>query len=396
MKKIFCRKNIHYVLFLCCFTLLVAELSARYYLSNVVEKSSNRKFQFDSYRIYSHIPNFTEGNESGNWITINEQGFRRKSPVEKHKKEGTYRVFFMGGSAAHGISSSRPFPVVHVYDNQTIDAYLEKLLAEKFPEKKIEIINVAVTGYKITQHTPYLLSELLDYDPDMVIFFDGYNDHFNFNVNDHIYRDNIYQYWKPRLQQPSVDGLWDYFALWCSDFSGLARGYVAWKSQKDAFSRYVKLPKPKSKFSSGELIDGYMQVRKSGYLRAVEANLSLLKANEIETIVCLQPGLIFRSEEIRSAKEEGLMEWVTNCSHRPIIYPYIKQDLEKLSNEFQVDFVDMIPEFSKPSTAGKDLFIDYCHLTAEGGELAAEVLLPYVSNYLQPRVEEIDSLTINQ
>src|SRR4029434_2947591 len=97
------------------------------------------------------------------------QGFRRRSEVEKKKPAGVYRIFLLGGSAAHGVSSAPPFPVRHLSDTETIDAALERELNTNNDTLRFEVINAAVTGYQLFQHTAYLQSELLDYDPDMVI-----------------------------------------------------------------------------------------------------------------------------------------------------------------------------------------------------------------------------------
>jgi hypothetical protein len=111
------------------FTILIVglEISGRLYL-RFLEKSPNRKFQFDSYRIYGHKPGFVEGNSQEKWIVINDQGFRRNGNVKKKKPEGLFRAFLLGGSAAHRISSPSPYPIVHIYQNETIDAQLEEML----------------------------------------------------------------------------------------------------------------------------------------------------------------------------------------------------------------------------------------------------------------------------
>ena len=42
----------------------------------------------------------------------------------------------------------------------------------------------------------------MDYDPVLVIFFDGYNDHFIKNIGYGSYADNIYQFWEEKHQRP--------------------------------------------------------------------------------------------------------------------------------------------------------------------------------------------------
>ena len=110
------------------FLLICLEIFGRFYLTKVLQKSTDKKFRFNSYRIYEHVPGFKEGDGKRNWIEINSQGFRCSTETSIVKPKNTFRIFFLGGSAAHGISSSPPYPVVHIYPNETVDAYLEKLL----------------------------------------------------------------------------------------------------------------------------------------------------------------------------------------------------------------------------------------------------------------------------
>ncbi len=161
MKKILTRKNLYYFLYLFVFTLITLEIFGRVYYSKVLHKSSEHMFRFNSYRIYEHVPGFHEGDGKKDWIIINRQGFRRAADVTKEKQQDTFRVFLMGGSAAHGQGN----PLVHIYQDQTIDAYLERKLKQLHPDHNIEIINAAVRGYQVFQHTTYILSELLDYHP---------------------------------------------------------------------------------------------------------------------------------------------------------------------------------------------------------------------------------------
>src|SRR6266513_576463 len=106
MKKILTRKNLCYFLYLFVFTLIALEIFGRVYQSKVLHISSKPRFRFNSYRIYEHVPGFHEGDGKKDWIIINRQGFRRAADVTKEKQQDTFRVFLMGGSAAHGVSSA--------------------------------------------------------------------------------------------------------------------------------------------------------------------------------------------------------------------------------------------------------------------------------------------------
>ena len=59
------RSNLLYALFMVVIALILLEFTSRWYLSSVLNKSTERKFQFDSYRIYSHVPGFQESDDQG-------------------------------------------------------------------------------------------------------------------------------------------------------------------------------------------------------------------------------------------------------------------------------------------------------------------------------------------
>src|SRR5262249_49556062 len=129
---------------------------------------------YDPYRNHALTPNF---NSEGR--VHDAQGFRRSSDVSMAKAPGTYRIFLMGGSAAYGLESVPPFPPVIVTNEQTIDSKLERLLQPMFPDRKIEVINAAVTAYWTHHHLIYLYERLLDFHPDLIITMDGINDYYH-------------------------------------------------------------------------------------------------------------------------------------------------------------------------------------------------------------------------
>ncbi len=375
MKKILTRKNLYYFLYLFVFTLITLEIFGRVYYSKVLHKSSEHMFRFNSYRIYEHVPGFHEGDGKKDWIIINRQGFRRAADVTKEKQQDTFRVFLMGGSAAHGQGN----PLVHIYQDQTIDAYLERKLKQLHPDHNIEIINAAVRGYQVFQHTTYILSELLDYHPDMVIFFDGSNDHYFSNPDYDYWGESRYQFWKSRLQTPSVGGWLDYFFLWLSRFSGFAKGYCMWRLHNDAIRPdiipIIKYSDPDSAIAAHKII-----ARKS-FLRAIETNINILKTNNIQPVICLQPMLALRMSSMYSIQEKSFDQTGTNSGKNyQILYPTVVQELTDLTGRYQVPFINMVIPFNDPAYKGKQLFIDYCHLTPLGGEVVADNLLQAVDS----------------
>jgi hypothetical protein len=394
MGRYFNRSNLLYALFMVVTALILLEFTSRWYLSSVLNKSTERKFQFDSYRIYSHVPGFQESDDEGVRLSINAQGFRRTSDVVTPKPAGTVRIFLLGGSAAHGISSANPFPVAHVRDTETIDAYLEGMLTAKFPGKRIEVINAAVTGYKVFQHTAYLQTELLDYEPDLVIFFDGYNDHYKYNPSEDQDRDNIYQFWKPRLQDPGLAGLFDHFTLWASNFSGLARGYHAWRNNKDAGNWENKVQANTKGWTEEQMVAGYLASRRTNYLRSVATNLLMLRDHGIDALLCVQSGLRFRDERLLSDTERDVLMPMLHDEYRKALQPLILHDLDSVSRLYGAHLVDANSTLNDPTLAGKQLFLDYCHLSPLGSELAARTMLPEVEAMIAA-MDSTRTLTLN-
>jgi lysophospholipase L1-like esterase len=375
------RKTLFYWFFIALFTFGAAELAAHYYLTEILHKSTDKKFRFNSYRVYEQVPGFREGDGTKDWIVINNQGFRRENDVTREKPDDTFRAFFLGGSAAAGVSSAAPYPIEHVHMDETIDAHLEVMLQDAFPDKKIEIINAAVTGYKVFQHTAYLLSELLDYDPDLIIFMDGANDHYRHNPHLDMYGDFKYQYWKPRLQEPSLGGMFDYVANYMANYSALFRGYVAWNLQRDAIKISRSAPHNYKATSDQEVIEGYHTVAPKEYLRSIQTNLDILKRHDIDAVLALQPALPLRDKEKLSDKEISFSRQ-NNISR--LLYPEIVKDLDEIAALNQVDWVDLVSPFNDPKYAKQQLLIDYAHVNSAGGKLIAESLFPVV----KPKVED--------
>jgi lysophospholipase L1-like esterase len=374
------KSHVYFILFVIISTLAGLEIGARIYLKFVLQKSDEKKFRFNYYTVYEHIPGFREGDDKGDWIVINRNGFRRTTDVSKNKSKDTYRIFFLGGSAAHGISSRKPYPIRHIYPNETVDAYLEKKLNDELAYPAVEVINAAVSGYEVFQHTQYLQTELLDYDPDLVIFFDGANDHYTNNPDYNSLRDFKYQFWKDRIREPSIGGLWDYFAFYMADYSGLFRGYVSQKLELDARRKTAINDIYRNYPSDAETIKNHKQAAEKQYLRSIRMNLDLLRYEKVDTILGLQPILVLRNSKLLSSVERSFFRQEQDTV---LLYPVIDSELNGISSEYGVTYVDFNVFFNDPKYSNQQLFIDYCHLTPLGGEVVADALLPIVRKKIE-------------
>jgi|APSaa5957512493_1039668.scaffolds.fasta_scaffold40266_1 lysophospholipase L1-like esterase len=105
-------------------------------------------------------------------INVNSFGFRGDE-ILKEKSEGTYRIFLVGGSTLFGWGSTS--------DQNTISGFLQKMF--NAVDKKVEIINAGVPGANSIREIHYIKNFLLEFNPDMIIIYDGVNDASNAIIN---------------------------------------------------------------------------------------------------------------------------------------------------------------------------------------------------------------------
>jgi len=103
------------------------------------------------------------------WTTIpntpftNSRGFRGKREYTEAKPPGTIRILFIGDSCT--FLGDPVYPEI-----------VERELAARFPDKKIECLNAAVPGYSSFQGSK-LIARLEIWQPDFVSVYFGWNDH---------------------------------------------------------------------------------------------------------------------------------------------------------------------------------------------------------------------------
>lgn len=85
----------------------------------------------------------------------------------KNKTPYTFRVILLGGSTVFGEGSSRP--------ELNIANLLERELSQEL-NMNVEVINAGVVGYSSAQELLYFISELKNYNPDVIISYNGWND----------------------------------------------------------------------------------------------------------------------------------------------------------------------------------------------------------------------------
>ena len=106
-------------------------------------------------------------NQYSETTSINQYGFRGDDFTYK-KSDNVYRIIMIGGSTIFGTGSTST--------DTTIPAYLQKNLNELSLPYSIQIINAGFPGANSHSESKFVKNILLEFDPDMIIVYDGWND----------------------------------------------------------------------------------------------------------------------------------------------------------------------------------------------------------------------------
>lgn len=92
-------------------------------------------------------------------LKTDSHGFRGEE-VSLKKPPGTFRIMILGDSSAFGYG---------VNQDEVFAEVLKKMLREKYPDKKIEVINGAVMGYTTFSTRNFFLEKGVKFEPDAII-----------------------------------------------------------------------------------------------------------------------------------------------------------------------------------------------------------------------------------
>ena len=136
---------------------------------------------------FSYLDDWAESKISKSQIEYNVLGFR--GPIfSEIKPPNTYRIFMVGGSTTFGNG---------VYDNETPPYVLQKKFDSLDLGINLEVINAGYGGAWSKTETEMIKNKLLDYEPDLFIVYDGWNDVQNEVHN----KNNNGDMWKERWKE---------------------------------------------------------------------------------------------------------------------------------------------------------------------------------------------------
>lgn len=266
-------------------------------------------------------------------ININSHGFRG-SEITKEKPADVYRIFVVGGSTVFGVGSTS--------DSTTIPGYLQKLFDSSNLGIKIEVINAGIPkAYSYTE-TNYIRNNLLDYEPDLFIIYDGWND---LNRPYHVYSDVVEYDPKDRILRMILKN--DFFKTG----KVILKNYFNWRQENDSIIKF-----------SDSNIDDKVQAWENSWLQICE----LGNEKGFEVIITLQPLV---GTGIKNLTTEEL-EYYARSDHENILPNYEKyaNALDNLKNVC-TNTLDLRTVFDSVQTT---IFFDAGHTGDAGNEIVAK------------------------
>ena len=298
------------------------------------------------------VPNARIQDNSEN-VAINSKGFVGPE-FDKKKPAGTIRIMALGDSCTFAGG----------WYDKTYSGLLARSLKERHPDKQIEVINAGISGFNSEFALARLKDELLEYQPDMVTLYIGWNDLMKTNPVNPV-----------ATQQYKYSGLW----------RSLNESYVV-KAYSKVLFYYLRplLMKPKLDGDPAGVsaFDHFVPVV---YQANVDAIATTLQAQGIYTLFMTRP----------TAVRLGMTQNDIDQEH--VFFPYFagayslerflslhqsyNKAMEGVAHRHQIPLVDLDSLFNLRK---KDsLFQDTMHLSDEGNRVVADALVRPIERVFQ-------------
>lgn len=308
------------------------------------------------------IPN-TNLNLNGTIIQINSKGFAGPE-FEREKPSDVFRIFALGDSCTFSAPWMKAYP-----------AFLQAELASRNLGKNFEVINAGIEGYNSTYALGRLKEEVLQYKPDLVIVYVGWND-----------------LMKGNPESQSDVGKFKWLAL------AMEQSYLV-KAYKKVMFYYLRplIMKPKVVGNEQEA-HAFDHFVPATYKRNLEAMATILHDRHVEALFVTRPTVV----------SEGMTDEDIEENH--VVFPYyagaysVTQFLSlhnaynrvtrEAARSFGVPLVDLDEMFNRFDK--RDLFWDTMHPSYKGHRLIAQALADKIVQLPRVRMLANDAPLVSQ
>jgi len=321
--------------------------------------------------------------------------------INKTKKRGGIVISIFGGSTIEGMGSQRP--------EYTIPSLVERILKEKYSIDAC-VVNHGLGGTMSTESLNILINEALDYSPDIVIFYDGWNccSYHSFNERIRMSVQNLtnneaipipypgsgmrqFEHDMILRQQNNIHRLtWRVICLNINKISIsiiIALEKISKKLTNFFYLRKIctavlgivfpirassspKINIMMSKAQSPTEINLVAKKSVSNYIKTHNITHSICNSNKIKFFTFLQPLLVYGKSKELTSKEK---EWKSNgfSSGNPEVFKEFYEELIEKSRDLKY-FNDLSDSFVGVK---QRLYIDSGHLNKSGNLIISEKIV---------------------
>jgi lysophospholipase L1-like esterase len=308
-------------------------------------------------------------------LHINQWGFRGDE-ITKQKSKNTYRVFLLGGSTV--------FNSGVIYE-KNVSKRLEEMLSQKYPEKKIEVINAGVDGYTSEHSLIQYLFYIKDFSPDMIIMWHGINDwyysctpkqyaytSYKSDYSHHLGADAqmVFAHFQPSPLLSFHSVLVDQIGIFLKD-----------NLYSDITTKIKQAAPFPGIYSKKSLHKTYKMTSYSSlpsYKRNLQSFITAIKNDQVTLLLGNQPYLY--KKNISDTEQKVLLFPVVNCMKADGSYPSLEsmilameaynKTIEEKAQENSIPFINL--EKALPKTL--KYFTDDVHYTEKGNAVVANKL----------------------
>lgn len=273
-------------------------------------------------------------------VQINALGCRSNREIRLPKPPGVVRLFLTGGSVAYGAGAPD--------QARTIGGYLEARLNEQLAPgtmRVYEVFTLANPGWASTHERLMTINRILDWEPDLVLAFSGFND-VHYGQGGH----NILWFRIPQEE-------------------------LYWNIIHQVFVLSKQAPLPPLVSSASGPVEPRLVAQR--LLRNASLTAYALKQKgDIPLAFCLQPNLACTQKPLtpREQNRRRNTDYIRAC------FAEIHQALAGV-DQTNFHLIDLRNIFDQQSVA-EDIFLDNCHFGDRGNALIAEGLYRQIQSWL--------------
>ena len=314
----------------------------------ISELEGGLKLSLAPFTVYKNLPS-----QHTPVFNINSRGLRADEHAEL---DSSPKLIFLGGSAAFGYGARD--------DRETIEYALEQSV------KPYRVLNAGVNGFLSGQELTYLVTELVDYDPSVVVAYDGWNDLFDSiysnREDDELGFNNNFFSIEERLRS-------DYETR-VSLYRSLGRLAEATLSKSLLYGRVTQRFRAMS-FAKTEMHMGRLDAIVTAYAGNLRKMALVSRACGARFVVVFQPEL--GQKPHRTPAEQRILDaGIPGTAYRdefPEAYREFLAKAKQLLTRDGVEWID-INESTKFAESTDELFMDVVHTNGRGNKLVAEII----------------------